>query len=114
MLFRVVILTNDRQLLHIEAVLLEFADRALSLLVCCKDRDHGVLAGNHRFLQLPFEKALRGATTRSTMLFISHQRLCAVGLLRNVLDQDVNHSKASRASQTSWFKEMLRKIGKMN
>ena len=43
MLFRVVILADDRQLLHVEAVLLKFADGVFGLVVGLEDRDDGVL-----------------------------------------------------------------------
>ena len=45
MLIRVVILTDDRKLLHVEAALLEFANSVLGLVVRFEDSDHAVLIG---------------------------------------------------------------------
>jgi hypothetical protein len=45
MLIRVVILANDRKLLHVEAALLEFANSVFRAVVRCKDSDNGILLG---------------------------------------------------------------------
>ena len=47
MFFRVHILADDRQLLHVEAVLLKFADRFLGLVVRVKNSDDRVFVGLH-------------------------------------------------------------------
>jgi len=47
MLVGVIILADDRQLLHVEATLLEFANCIFSFVVRCKDSRHGVLVGHN-------------------------------------------------------------------
>jgi hypothetical protein len=68
-LFRVEVLADDRQLLHVEAVLLKLADGVFSLVVRSKYRDDGVRFGLHLVPRLSFRYTV--TAIRSAIPFLA-------------------------------------------